>query len=79
MSSRTFKCMLFVSILCLGLVISSPLRAQVTGATLSGTITDPQGGAIPNAKMSAENVATGIPTDTTTNATGTYNIPPVAR
>ena len=75
MNSRTVESMLFASILCLAVVISLPLRAQVTGATLSGTITDAQGGAIPNANISAKNVPTGISTDTTTNATGTYSIP----
>src|ERR1700674_111267 len=74
MNSRTVESMLFASILCLAVVISLPLRAQVTGATLSGTITDAQGGAIPNATVSAKNVATGISTDTTANGTGTYSI-----
>ena len=62
-------CVLFLSAL-----LSLPLRAQVAGATLSGTITDAQGGAIPNAKVSARNTATGVSTDTTTNATGFYTI-----
>ncbi len=61
-------------ILCLSALISLPLRAQVAGATLSGTISDAQGGAIPNAKVSARNVATGVSTNTTTNATGSYSI-----
>ena len=55
-------------------LISLPLRAQVAGATLTGTITDAQGGAIPNAKVSARNTATGVSTDSTTNATGFYTI-----
>jgi carboxypeptidase family protein/TonB-dependent receptor-like protein len=60
--------------LVLGLLFSVPLRAQVVGATLSGTITDPGGGAIPNAKVSAKNLATDLSTSTTTNATGAYSI-----
>jgi Carboxypeptidase regulatory-like domain len=74
MSLRTVKYRLSAWILCIAVVISVPLRAQVTGATLSGTITDAQGGAIPNANISAKNVATGISTETTTNATGAYSI-----
>jgi hypothetical protein len=63
-----------VCVLCLSAVISLPLRAQVVGATLTGTVTDTQGGAIPNAKVSARNTATGVSTNTSTNVAGTYNI-----
>jgi hypothetical protein len=59
----------------LGLLFSAtPLRAQVAGATLSGTITDAQGGAVAGAKVSAKNAATGISTDTATNSSGVYSI-----
>jgi carboxypeptidase family protein len=58
----------------LGALMPLPAGAQVAGATLSGTITDAQGGAIPNAKVSARNVATGVSTQSTTNATGFYAI-----
>src|ERR1700747_1503331 len=75
MNSRVFRYFLLEWILCLAVISSIPMRAQVTGATLSGTITDAQGGAIPNANISAKNVATGISTETTTNATGAYSIP----
>src|SRR6266851_8372615 len=58
-----------------GLLFSAtPLRAQVAGATLSGTITDAQGGAVVGAKVSAKNGATGVSTDTTTNSSGFYTI-----
>src|ERR1700674_875685 len=66
---------ILVLIWALGLLFSAtPLRAQVAGATLSGTITDAQGGAVVGAKVFAKNGATGISTDTTTNATGAYSI-----
>jgi len=66
---------ILVLICALGLLFSAtPLRAQVAGATLSGTITDAQGGAVVGAKVSAKNGATGVTTDTTTNATGAYSI-----
>jgi hypothetical protein len=55
-------------------VISQPLHAQSAGASLSGTITDAQGGAVDGAKVSAKNGATGVISETATNATGAYNI-----
>jgi hypothetical protein len=58
----------------IGLLFSVPLHAQVAGATLTGTITDAQGGAVAGAKVSAKNGATGITTETTTNSTGNYNL-----
>src|SRR5713226_1610498 len=60
--------------LILVLLLSTPTRAQVVGATVSGSITDPRGDAIPNAKVSAKNLATGVSTTTTTNATGAFSI-----
>ena len=65
MSAKATKAVLLVWVICLSLSLSFPLRAQVAGATLSGTITDSQGGAVPNAKVSVKNVATGITVETT--------------
>ena len=66
---------ILVLIWALGLVFSAtPLGAQVAGATLSGTITDAQGGAVIGAKVTAKNGATGVTTESTTNATGAYSI-----
>jgi hypothetical protein len=63
--------------LAVGLSISafvfSPLRAQVASATLTGTVTDPTGAAIPSAKVSLKSMATGQSTDLQANSAGVYN------
>ncbi len=75
MSPKAMNAVVLISILALSLGALRPLRAQVSGATLSGTISDSQGAAVPNAKVSARNLATGVATDTTTNTAGAYTLP----
>ena len=71
---KSYVTMTLVLIGVIGLLFSVPLHAQVAGATLTGTITDAQGGAVANAKVTAKNGATGITSETTTNSTGNYNL-----
>jgi len=73
MNRRTFKFALFVWIFGLCLVNSFPLRAQVAGGTLSGTITDTSGAGVPDAQVVIKNLATGITRNATTNAEGLYS------
>jgi hypothetical protein len=49
-------------------------HAQST-ASLSGTITDPAGAAIPNAQVVAKNQATGVESTTESDASGAYQFP----
>jgi len=46
--------------------------AQIQNGQFTGTITDPSGAAIANAKVTVTNVGTNLSVTATTNATGSY-------
>ena len=52
-----------------------PAFAQVVGAMLSGTVTDPSGAVIPHTQISIKNIATGLTRAVTTDAAGFYTAP----
>jgi hypothetical protein len=54
------------------IIFPAALYAQVAGGTLSGTITDPTGRAVPQAQILIKNVATGVERTVTTNTDGFY-------
>src|SRR4029077_14224560 len=72
LSGRSTVHALLLLILVLGVVW--PANAQST-ATLQGTVTDPAGAAVPNAKVAATNQATGVRTETASDNAGAYLIP----
>src|ERR1700676_80646 len=61
---------LLLSILC-----SYPVRGQVVGGSISGTISDKSGAVVVNATVSLKNLATGVSTAVKTNAQGLYSMP----
>src|SRR5579863_10092904 len=50
-------------------------RAQVAGGTIQGTVTDPDGGFVPNAKVDVTHRATAITKSVTTNYAGFFSVP----
>jgi len=55
-------------------VFSGPVLAQST-ASLNGTVSDPAGAVLPNAKVTAVNQATGVESATQTDGAGAYLFP----
>ncbi|HXS94989.1 MAG TPA: TonB-dependent receptor [Candidatus Limnocylindrales bacterium] len=66
---------LHLRVICAALLAAVPCLAQESRATLTGTVTDPQGAPIPAADVVAKQGATNLATKTTTNGAGIYVIP----
>src|SRR5712672_2663140 len=64
------SCLLFFSSLNAGIAY-----AQVSGATLSGTVTDSSNSVVPNASVAALDVNKGVARTVTTDADGFYTVP----
>src|ERR1700756_225260 len=53
-------------------MMARPAAAQAISGDIVGTVLDKSGGAVPNAEISAVNVATGVKTSTTSNGQGEF-------
>jgi hypothetical protein len=71
---------IFVPLILVVFILSGAVSiySQVTGATLSGTISDPSGSVIPDAQISVNNIATGISQNFQTDSAGYYTAPNLA-
>jgi hypothetical protein len=58
-----------------GVFFAKPAAGQVSGATLSGEISDNSGAVVPGALVTAQNVSNGASRSATTNDAGFYVIP----
>lgn len=67
-----------VLVLATGIVLASlliqPLHGQVLYGSVTGTVTDPSGGVVPNAQVTITNEGTGLKRQTTTDTSGTYRV-----
>src|SRR5262245_15737755 len=68
-----FKAVFAVSVAA-GFLFSGVVQAQVSTASINGTVTDSTGAVVPEASLLLRNTQTGIETRTTTNAQGVYVI-----
>ncbi|MBB5341590.1 TonB-dependent receptor [Tunturiibacter gelidoferens] len=71
--SRLLVCTL--SALIVGVGLSKPAAGQVSGATLSGEISDNSGAIVPGALVTAQNISNGSSRSAKTNDAGFYVIP----
>jgi hypothetical protein len=69
-----FACTLF-TILCITCISTFQARAQVSGATLTGTVTDSSGAVIPNTKVSITDASTRVTRNVVSDSAGLYTAP----
>ncbi len=62
------------SISFVALVAPNPILAQITVASIHGTVTDSSGAVVPHAKVTVLNTSTGISSQAVTNASGNYQV-----
>ena len=72
---RNISTALSVFVLALCLLSAGRAHAQVSGATVSGTVTDPSGAAVPNAQITVTDVGKQTSRTVTTDSDGFYSVP----
>jgi hypothetical protein len=57
------------------LFLCLPVNAQVAGGSVTGTVTGESGAAMPDVRISVQDVGTGLTRTSTTNTSGVYSVP----
>src|SRR5262250_1985011 len=73
--SKLLSACVVVCLIGVGAFHAVDANAQVTGATLSGTVTDTSGAVIPGVMIAIKNRATGVVRNLTTDEAGFYSAP----
>jgi hypothetical protein len=71
---RFAKIACFALVVAFSVVLFTPAFAQSFRGSIRGTVTDPSGGVLPNAKVTAKNIATGLEREANTGPDGGYVI-----
>ena len=66
-----------VSLIAILMLFTCVAFGQRDLGTITGTVNDPQGAPVPNAKVTIINTATGVSYDTVTTDTGSYSRPAI--
>src|SRR5258708_40183745 len=74
-TSRLLRLALLPVITCAILLFATFAQAQEFRGTISGTITDPTGAAVPNAQVTITEKNTGTVNKTTSGSSGEYVVP----
>jgi hypothetical protein len=69
-----YLCLIFLVVV----FCAAHAQGQAETATISGTATDPSGGAVAGAKVEATNVGTNVVSSTVTDSAGRYTLPSLA-
>lgn len=73
---KSYKWIVLAAALILAVVMPASMKAQSNiSGDISGTVTDPTGAAVPNAKVTVTSTTTGQVKTVSTNADGTYRVP----
>lgn len=72
--SRKHWAALMLAVYALIIALAAPLAAQTFRGTILGTVSDPNGAVVPDANVTAKNVATGIERSTVTDEFGNYSL-----
>ena len=62
---------------CVGLMLPVAMAQTAGDGAITGTVTDSTGAVVPNATVTAHNVATGVDTTRVTSSAGVYQISPI--
>src|SRR6266700_1493057 len=72
---KHLQVLFFIALLCCCLPVVLANAQSASSATIVGTVVDPQGLVVPDAKVTAVNQATGLSRSVNTTSTGNYTIP----